>query len=54
MDEDIPTTWKAVAVGVWIAAALGVGAMWATLRAAEWLRSPFARPLNPDQPRSIP
>lgn len=54
--DDPPFTWKAVATGVWIAAVLGGGAMWATLRVSEWLRSPFVRPL-PDQsqpPRSVP
>jgi hypothetical protein len=48
-DDELPVGWKSVAVGIWIAAALGAGAMWATLRAAAWLRSPFVRPL-PDPP----
>lgn len=63
MDEDIPPSWKAVATGVWIAAALGAGAMWATLRVADWLHSPYVKPLPtratertpvPLSPRSIP
>ena len=54
MTDDLPVTWKAVATGVWIAAALGAGAMWATLRVADWLRSPYVKPHPPTSPRRIP